>query len=254
MRLVLAIAVATLPASAACTTESTGFRADVAHAAGTFDHETSGGGSGGPSGSTDATWNRLRAEYVPEGSIGGGLSVEITRSDDHLFDSDGLTGITGGNGDERDAFAFLAGRPTFDPFEIAIRGGPYVRWLKVEEYPSEDETRWRGIGLRVEAEPLWRFARVGPCAFGLYGELSLSAHLTEITRAVGGASDSYDGRGTTVGAGAGLELLFSDHATARLGFVLRHSNERESEELFGPAVPSVDTKFRGVAFQLGIRL
>jgi hypothetical protein len=36
--------------------------------------------------------------------------------------------------------------------------------------------------------------------------------------------------------------------------VLRKSNEGESEELFGPAVPGVDTTFRGVAFQLGIRL
>jgi hypothetical protein len=226
------------------------FYAEVAGAAGNYKHDTSGDG-GSASGDTDGRYLALRAEYVGGASIGGGISVEGTASDDQLFADAGSPDAKGSTGD---VFVYFVGVPRAgDRFRIPLRVGPYFHRLELKEDSSSTKIDWDGIGLRIEASPEWWLLRRDDFSFGLAGDLSIGAHATSIDAKSSGFSDNFDGNGWTFGAGLGVAAMFGNHVTSRLGYVYRTTNEAESDASNGIFVREATQTFRGVILAVGVR-
>lgn len=226
------------------------FYAEVAGAAGNYKHDTSGDG-GSASGDTDGRYLALRTEYVGDASVGGGISVEETASDDQLFADAGSPDAKGSTGD---VFAYFVGVPRAgDRFRVPLRAGPYFHRLEVKEDSSSTKIDWNGIGLRLEASPEWWLLRQDAVSFGLAGDVSIGAHATAIDARSNGFSDNFDGSGWTFGAGLGVAAMFGNHVTSRLGYVYRTTNEAESDASNGIVVREAKQTFRGVILAVGVR-
>jgi len=246
-----ACATSNLPQAAKPTSEPSPtpphFYADLALGGGTYKHDI----DGGPNGSTDGGYFRLRAEYVGDAAMGGGFSLEGAASDDELFADEGSPDAEGGTSD---LFLFFVGVPTQSrEFRLPIRLGPYVHNVSFDEDSSSSEIDWGGIGLRAEVEPEVWFVHEPGFSFGLVGDLSAGAHVTDIDVNSMGASDSFDGDGFTLGAGLGVQALFGDHVTTKLGYVYRATIEDESDDNGFVAIRGQNVSFSGVALQFGVR-
>ena len=229
---------------------SSHFYADVAGAAGPYKHDTSGDG-GLASGDSDGTYGALRAEYVGDQKMGGGLAVEAASSDDELLAD---AGSPDAEGSMRDVFLYFVGVPVDDDrFRIPLRAGPYFHRTELKEDSSATKIDWDGFGLRIEASPeLWLLRR-DAFSLGLAGDLSLGAHVTSIDAKSSGFSETFDGDGWTLGAGLGVAAMFGRHVTTQLGYVYRMTNESESDETNGIVVREATQTFRGFVLELGVR-
>jgi hypothetical protein len=223
------------------------FFADVAVGAGEYEHDT----EGGLDGDTDGTYVRVRGEFVADAAIGGGFAIEGAASDDDLFEDLGSPDAEGGFGD---LFLYFTGVPQADGvFRMPIRVGPYFHTTTIEEDSTSSDIDWDGIGVRFELEPeVWIVRRAG-FSFGFAGDASFGAHVTSIDAEISGVSDDFDGDGWALGAGLGVQALFGDHVSTRLGYVYRRTHEDESDASGGVVVREADASFSGFAFQLGVR-
>jgi opacity protein-like surface antigen len=143
--------------------------------------------------------------------------------------------------------------PTSDRFRVPLRVGPYFHRVELKEDSSSTKVDWDGYGVRLEASPEVWLLRRDAFAFGLSGDVSIGAHVTDIDLKSSGFSDSFSGNGYTFGAGIGVAALFGNHVTAELGYVYRLTNEKESDASNGIIVREATQSFRGVVLQLGVR-
>jgi opacity protein-like surface antigen len=233
------------PAEAAPTKPN--FYADLALGGGTYKHDI----KSGPDGSTDGGYFRLRAEYVGEAAMGGGFALEGEASDDELFADDGSPDAEGSTSD---LYLYFVGVATESrQFRLPIRVGPYLHNVSIDEDSSGTEIDWDGFGLRGEVEPEFWLVREPGFSFGFVGDLSAGLHKTNIDASIPGISDEFDGDGFTFGAGLGVQALFGDHVTTKLGYVYRATSEDESDVSGSALIVGQDVSFSGIALQVGVR-
>lgn len=247
-----------LPATAESGSPETAWAIELARAVGTVSHATHGNGANGLGrGTTDGARWLGRVERFGASGFGGGVAAEAGGSDDDLLSD---AGFTGGQEEFHEVFAYLGGRVQLaEWFEVVLRTGPYFHRTSIETQPGGDGRAWRGAGFRVEASPVWWLERGDPIALGLYADAAAGLHVTRIHDSIAAATDeTYDGRGKTLGLGAGITALAADHVEARVGYLYRLASETENNDdfLFGPVdtvVPAASTKFRGIVVELSLR-
>jgi len=223
---------------------------DLALGAGNYEHDTSGDG-GFASGDTDGGYLRLRAEFLTDAGLGGGLSIEGMASDDDLLADVGSPNVEGSSSD---LYLYFVGETVHtDEVRFPLRIGPYLHDVTLEDNSTGDEISWDGFGVRLEAEPEFWFIRRDRFAFGMVADASIGAHVTGIEADAAGASEDFDGNGLTFGAGFGVQALFGDHVTTKLGYVFRTTREDESDVSSGLLVRDADATFSGLVLQLGLR-
>jgi hypothetical protein len=230
--------------------EKSNFFVDLALGAGNYEHDTKGD-AGGASGDTDGGYLLLRTEYLADMGIGGGLALEGSASDDDLMENAGSLDTEGGMGD---LFLYFAAVPAeTDEFRLPIRVGPYVHSTILSEDSTDTDITWGALGVRLEATPELWFLRRRSFAIGLVGGASAGIHVTRSELEVGSASEEFDGDGLTLGAELGIQALFANHVSTRIGYVFRTTHESESDDSNGLALREMDATFSGLALQLGVR-
>jgi hypothetical protein len=224
--------------------------ADLTLAGGIYDHNTRADGST-LSGDTNGGFGRMRAEYIFERGIGGGISLEGSSSDDDLFGDNGGINVKGRTGD---AFLFFVAEPSTDEsFRIPMRVGPYFHTTTLDNDVTSLKTTWGGVGLRVEIEPEVWFLREDRFSFGIYGGGSGGVHATRVVLRGGGGNTTFDGDGATLGAEAGVQALWGRHVSTRFGYLYRVAREDESDSKAGISVPGATTSFSGLMLSVGVR-
>jgi hypothetical protein len=223
---------------------------ELTMAGGVYSHNTRSDGSAA-SGHADAAFGGMRCEYVFDRGIGGGISLEGTGSDNNLFGDTGPIDVRGRTGD---AFLYFVGVPTTDAdFRIPMRAGPYFHSVVLDDDRTSLQTRWNGVGLRIEVEPEVWLIRSGRFAFGLVGGASAGVHFTQVKLKGGGGETTFDGSGATLGGEAGFQALWGQHVTTRLGYLYRVTREDESDPKGGLTVNGVNATFNGVMLSVGVR-
>jgi hypothetical protein len=224
--------------------------ADMTLAGGIYDHDTRADG-GTLSGNTDGGFARLRAEFIFEQGIGGGISLEGSSSGDDLFGDNGGINVKGRTGD---AFLFFVAQPSTDEaFRLPMRVGPYFHTVTLDNDVTSLKTNWNGVGLRLEIEPEVWLVRRDRFSFGLYGGGSGGVHATQVALKGGGGRTTFDGDGATLGAEVGVQALWGRHVTTRFGYLYRVGREDESESKGGISVPGATTSFSGLMLSVGVR-
>lgn len=223
---------------------------DFAGSAGEYDHNTEGGG-GFADGDTLGAYASLQLEALGGVNWGAGFAFEGIRSDDDLFEH---SGFPDSDGEQLDVFVYMLGiAHETDTFRLPIRMGPYVHQTSISEDSTDLDFDWNAIGLRFEAEPE-EWVSVGEnFSWGLYASGSIGVHRTFIEAESGTFSADYNGRGMTWGGGFGLQALFGQHIKARLGYLLRQTEERDSHSDLGVFVNEMSASFDGLVFEVGMR-
>jgi len=256
----LMLALLVLPAGCAARPTEEGdttWRVDLARAIGSVTHATHGDGANGLGrGSTDGALWLGRVEGFSATGFGGGVAAEIGGSDADLLSD---PGFTGGEEESHDLFAYVGGRlRPAESFEVVVRGGPYFHRTEIEPLPSGNPRAWEGTGFRVEASPEWWFHRGAPIDLALYADLAGGLHVTRIRDSIGADSESYSGKGMTLGFGTGIAALAADRIEARVGYLYRLASEDENSDDFvlapvDPVIPGASTKFSGLMVSVGVR-
>jgi len=224
--------------------------ADLTLAGGIYEHNTRADG-GTLSGDTDGGFARMRAEFIFEQGIGGGIALEGSSSGDDLFGDNGGLNVRGRTGD---AFLFFVAQPSTDEaFRIPMRIGPYFHTTTLDDDLTSLKTTWGGVGLRLEIEPEVWFVRRDRFSFGIYGGGSGGVHATRVALKGGGGKTTFDGDGATLGAEAGVQALWGRHVSTRFGYLYRVGREDESESKNGITVPGATTSFSGLMLSVGVR-
>jgi len=77
---------------------------------------------------------------------------------------------------ELDAFPHLVAYPVRTPgFDLPLRFGPFVDWLRVDHSFAATTSSWTSFGARVEVEPTWRLAGDRDWNLALFGRAGLDA-------------------------------------------------------------------------------
>ena len=219
---------------------------DLHLGAGEYEHETR---SSTLDGDADGGYIRIRGE-VSNGELGAGFALEaFGSSDDDLFDDIGAFG-TDGNAGSLFFYGLIEPKLQRD-VRLPIRIGPYLSLLSLED--DAVEINWVGIGGRIEIEPEWWFYRSDDIAFGLTGNLSAGAHISNVELDVLGSDEDFDGNGVTWGAGVGIRALFGDTAVLSVEYISRSVVEDETDDNGGFSLLDAEGSFNGVVIGLGFR-
>jgi opacity protein-like surface antigen len=238
-----------IPAESKAASKPT-FFLDVATGLGEYDHNTEGGG-GAADGDTVGAYASLQLEMLGGTNWGGGFAVEGLQSDDDLFEH---SGSPDSEGQQLDLFVYMLGiAHETDTFRIPVRMGPYVHQTSIEEQASGLDLNWNAIGLRFEAEPEEWITRGENFSWGLYAQGSIGVHRTFIDAEATGFSEDYNGRGMTWGGGFGVQALFGQHIKARLGYLVRQTEERDSSSNLGVFINEMSASFDGVVLEMGFQ-
>ena len=222
---------------------------DFAASVGNFDQNFVHGT--GADGDTTGAYGSFQIETQQGSNWGFGVAAEAMQSDDDLLED---IGSPDSEGRQLDVFGYMLGiAHETDTFRLPIRVGAYVHQTSLEEQASALELDWNAIGLRFEAEPEEWIVVGDNFSWGLYAQGSVGVHRTFIESEAGNLSNDFNGRGMTLGGGFGVQALFGQHLKARLGYLVRRTEERDSHSDLGIFVNEMAQTFQGVVFELGLR-
>ncbi|HUR29685.1 MAG TPA: hypothetical protein VM509_15955 [Planctomycetota bacterium] len=220
------------------------FDARVRLAGGKYEHDI----DGSLQDKTSAGHFGLLAEGSTHSGIGGGISLEVTNSDDDLFenqivDSDQATLV------EIDPF-FLYRVRGGDRFQMPLRFGPWIHVLTLDDQGSSDELTWVSLGLRLEVEPEVVLARTDDFEFSLFTALSLAGGGTEVHLDSSGGDEDFDTDAGEFGFEIGPRFRWS-HFEAGFSFLHRAVEFDESDPENNVTVRGVDATFNALAVSFG---
>lgn len=215
-------------------------------AGGSFEHDIDNP-AGSVNDDTGSSFVGLMVEGSSRAGFGGGISMEMTVTNDDLFRSSGAPARA-----VVFEFApfFLYRVAPSHRFTMPVRVGPWLNTLLLDDQNSSDTTHWTSIGGRVEVEPEVVLAASRGFEFSLFSEVSLAAGFTNVSVDTNALNEDYDSSSSAFGFEIGPRFRWS-HFLASVSFLHRQLSIDQSDPTNGTFVFGVDDSFDGLAVSFG---
>lgn len=220
------------------------FDARVKLAGGDFEHDIHGSFKD----DTSASFLGLQVEGNTRSGFGGGVSVEMTQSDDDLFANQAATSAQD-TIVEIDPY-FLYRVRAGERFRMPVRFGPWIHVLTLEDQNSSDTLDWVSLGLRAAVEPEFALVRAEDFELSLFAELSVAGGSTRIHLDSSGGDEDFDSSSAAFGFEFGPRFRWS-HFHAGVSYLHRGLAVDESDPENNAVVRAIDTSFDAIAFSFG---
>ena len=215
----------------------------VAFGGGKMEHKTNGSALDDK---TSAGYFALGAEAMFSDSVGGGLRIEGSSSNDDLFADVG----PGLSSEATDGELFLHGTARLGDEEapLPLRFGFFFRGYGLEEKATGQEITWSSFGPRIEFAPDIELTASDDFRWSLPARLGLGFGMSTIE--TNPATEQWDTTMSQFDVGLGTRLHFTQF-WFDIGYLIRRTRYAESEEIGPTAILGADSTFSGVVFSLG---
>jgi len=190
---------------------------------------------------TGAGQFRTGFEYWGKKRLGGGVRMELLRSQGDLFGDSRATDF--------ELFVHGVGILGDSRAEVPLRLGLALRQYELEDNATGESLKWSSFGPRVEVEPDIALIRNDRVRWSIYGRLSTFAGLTVIE--TDPASDEWNSSVFGLDAGIGTRLQFAKYLVD-VGYLYRSHDAAESDVMNFTVIRAFDAEYSGLLISFGV--